>query len=62
MSMKVVDKENATKANATRGNVYTIHVPTKSTTISIRTKQIDKYANTQTTMCTQYRENTVHKQ
>ena len=31
------------------------------TTPSMQNKGIDKYANTQTTMCTQYTGNTVHK-
>ena len=57
MSMKEIDKENATKPNATRDNVYIIdtiqmhtnkfieHDPSESTTISMREKEIDKYAN-----------------
>ena len=55
--MKKIDNENATKANAARSNVYTTlhtnkyieHDPSKSTTISMREKRIDKYMNAQTT-------------
>ena len=61
MSMKEIDNENATKAKAIRDNVYTIdtiekltntyieHEPSKPTTTNLREKEIDKYANTQTT-------------
>ena len=39
--MKATDNRNATKANATIDNVYTIHIedfPSKPTTISMRKK------------------------
>ena len=38
------------------------HVPNKPTTTSMRAKGIDKYANSQTIMCTQYTGNTLQKQ
>ena len=50
MSVKKIDNVNTTKANATRGSVYTIHTnkyiehdPSKPITTSIREK--DKYQN-----------------
>ena len=47
MSVKEINNENATKANATRGNVYTIcttriHPTRKPTTTSIRENGINK--------------------
>ena len=60
MSTKAIYNENAAKANATRDNVYSIetiekltntyieHESSKPTTINMREKWIDKYANTQT--------------
>ena len=53
MSMKEIDKQNATEVNAqyTR-HKYIEHVPNILTTrISTREKGIDKYANAQTIMC-----------
>ena len=58
MSMKEVNTENTTKANATRCNVYTIHtqkysehVPSKPTTTSMKEKGTEKaHENPQTTM------------
>ena len=54
MSIKEIDSENTTKANATRDNVYTIHTiqmhlnkyiehdPSKPTTTSMSEKRIAK--------------------
>ena len=57
MCVKEIDNENATKAKAPRGNVYTIHTtqihPTlKPITTSMRKKGIDKYANATSTIQT----------
>ena len=52
MSVKEIDNQNATKANATRGNAYEIytnkhikHDPSEPITISIREKATDRYKN-----------------
>ena len=69
--MKEIDDENATKANAIRGNAYTKHttqictnkyiehVPSKRTITSMREKGIDKYANAQTIMCAKCTSNNI---
>ena len=64
MRMREIDNENATKAYATRGDVYTIHtnkytehVPSKPTTTSMREKGINKYTKAQTAMCSEFTSN-----
>ena len=55
MSVKQIDNQSATKANATRDNAYNIHTnkyiehdPSKPITTSMREKGKDKYENAHT--------------